>query len=169
MKAVSLSNDHEFWPNEHAEDQLKLPYVLEARPSQEFAYGAAITKLVNVIASLPTTSSFDFVAPGDEDIYQDFKKGDEIGFTGSRGKFLQLSACIDTDSRITIGCAGAALTYMGRRKAVGFLPGSTNEPPAFRVSSLEMFRLSDTMYVVESCADTILILLTTTGSSAPIL
>ena len=99
-----------------------------------------------MIAELPSTSRLGFIAPGDQDIYENHAEGNEIGFTGSRGKFLKLSACIDTESRISIGCAGAALTYMGRRKAVGFLPGGTDGSPTFHVSSVEMFNLNEMMY-----------------------
>ena len=100
-----------------------------------------------MIATLPRTFPLDFVAPGDGDDDKDYVEDNEIEFTGTRGKFLRLSAYIDIDSRITIGCAGAALTYIGRRKAVGFPRRSADESPAFRVSSLDMFSLGDVMYV----------------------
>lgn len=101
-----------------------------------------------MVAGLPSTSRTGFIAPGEQDVYEAYTEGFEIGYTESRGKVLRLSACIDTESRISIGCAGAALTYMGRRNAVGILPSSMDGAPTFHVSSVEMFSLNDMMHVL---------------------
>lgn len=46
-----------------------------------------------------------------------------------------------------MGCAGAILSYLARRKAVDFLPSDRAAPVAFRVKTVEMFVLSDLMFV----------------------
>ena len=120
---------------------------MEARPSPEYSYDAAITKLVSVLATTKSASTYRFVTPGDEDIPDHCADGNEVGFGGSRGGYLKLSAYVDTESRITIGCTGAALIYIGRRKTAALLPASIDGSPAFRVSSVEMFSLDDLMYV----------------------
>ena len=136
-------------PDEHIDDQFELPYVLEARPSPEFAYSAAITKLFNALGRITSASKFGFIAPGDEEIEDEGLCDSETGFSRDRGRYLKLAAYIDMESRISVGCAGAALAYIGRRKTVGLLPANTNGSLAFRVSSIEMFNLSDLMYVME--------------------
>ena len=149
------------------ENQFKLPYVLESRPSPEFAYNAAIKKLVKVMSAVPSTFPTGFVTPGDDDddFFENYPDGNEVGFTESRGTFLRLSAYIDTESCITVGCAGAALTYMRRRKTVGFLPGSMDGSPAFRVATVEMFNVGDMMYVIADPVRPIFNRLTSTTGS----
>lgn len=87
-----------------------------------------------------------FVTPGFDDAYENYGEGNEAGFSGRQGKFLRLSAWIDVESSITIGCAGALLTYIGRRKAVEYLPNGAVISTSFGISSVEMFSLKDMMY-----------------------
>lgn len=87
-----------------------------------------------------------FVTPGFDDAYETYREGNEAGFSGRQGKFLRLSAWIDVESSITIGCAGALLTYIGRRKAVEYLPNGAAVSTLFGISSVEMFNLKDMMY-----------------------
>lgn len=49
--------------------------------------------------------------------------------------------------RRQLGCAGAVLHYLGRRKNVEFLPNDGAALVAFRIRTIEMFNLSDTMFV----------------------
>lgn len=69
---------------------------------------------------------------------------DEMGFTLHEGRLLHVSSSIDMENPVTIGCAGAVLSYLQRRRAT-----TTNVGPldncAFRVRFLEMFTLRDTM------------------------
>ena len=46
-----------------------------------------------------------------------------------------------------IGCAGAVLNYLSRRRTVEYLPGDQEALVAFRVGSIEMFSLADMMFV----------------------
>ena len=71
--------------------------------------------------------------------------GDEPGYTRHRGKLLRLTTKIDIESRLTIGCAGALIAYLQRRKAVGYLPGDLESNSAFRISAIAAFSLSGIM------------------------
>ena len=46
-----------------------------------------------------------------------------------------------------MGCAGAVLSYLQRRKSIEYLPGDETALVAFRVRTIEMFTLSDTMFI----------------------
>jgi len=46
-----------------------------------------------------------------------------------------------------VGCAGAILNYLARRKTVDYLPNDRAALVAFRVRTIEMFTLSDLMFV----------------------
>lgn len=126
-------------------DQFRLPYVLEVRPSPEFNYESGKNKLINLRIGSDVGPRVTFITPGDADTYEDIGDGDGAGLTGRQGQLLRLSGWIDVESRITVGCAGAVLTYLQRRKAARFLPGDIDSQLAYRVSTVEMFSLSGMM------------------------
>lgn len=71
-------------------------------------------------------------------------EAEDIGFTRQEGRLLHMSSSVDMENTITIGCAGAVLTYLQRRRA--------SEPSlvdrgseAYRIKSVEMFGLKGTM------------------------
>lgn len=68
-----------------------------------------------------------------------------VDSSGQLGNSLQLSTRIDIDNNVSIGCAGAVLTYLQRRRAMGSLPGMASCNTAFRISALEIFSTKDTM------------------------
>ena len=79
------------------------------------------------------------------DAFGDYEDGNEIGCTNRQGRLLRLSAWIDMESRVTVRCAGALLTYIGRRKAVEYLPNDADAIESFRISTIEMFSLKGQM------------------------
>ena len=79
------------------------------------------------------------------DTFGDYDDGNEVGCTSRQGRLLRLSAWIDMESRLTVGCAGALLTYIGRRKAVEYLPNDADAVDSFRISTIEMFSLKGQM------------------------
>ena len=119
---------------------------METRPSPEFSYEAGKNKLINLNLSTDGGPEVSLITPGYEDTYEAYGDGNRAGFTDSQGKLLRLSTCIDVESRLTVGCAGALLTYLWRRKAVEYLPNDTTIRTSFRISSVEMFNLQDIMY-----------------------
>lgn len=56
-----------------------------------------------------------------------------------------MSARVDIESRLTIGCAGAVISYLERRKAVDHLPGDVDSNLVFRISTIAMFNLGGMM------------------------
>lgn len=121
-------------------------YIVEVRPSPEFGYEAGKTKLASIPFSVDVQAPhIAFLTPGDSDCYLDYAERNDLEYTGLQGKLLRLSGLIDLESRLSVGCAGAVLTYLQRRKAAGYLPGDVATNHAFRIASIEAFSLSGVM------------------------
>jgi DNA mismatch repair protein MSH5 len=73
---------------------------------------------------------------------------EEMGFTLQEGRLLHISSSVDMENLVTIGCAGAILTYLQRRRAVA--PTPLGETAEYRVRALQMFNLRDTMWINSS-------------------
>ncbi|OBT79203.1 hypothetical protein VF21_01764 [Pseudogymnoascus sp. 05NY08] len=124
-------------------------YVLDSRPSAEFQYEPAKSKLVNYDLSGSNGPRMQFSTPGDElmgnmGYMQD---PEEYEAAGHQGRLLRLAGCIDLESRVSIGCAGAVLSYLSRRRTTEYLPGDQEALVAFNVSTIEMFSLADMMFI----------------------
>lgn len=122
-----------------------LPYQIDVRPSQEFSYEAAKTKLINLESMVTSNGGTSFLVPGDASTYEDEQDHENFGSTNRQGKLLRLSSWIDFENRISVGCAGAIITHLQRKRAAGYLPDDPDAEWAFRVRKLEMFTLSNTM------------------------
>ena len=72
---------------------------------------------------------------------------EDLGLTKSRGKMMQLSAYLDLDNKVSIGCAGAIISHLQRRCSTAYLPADPDANQAFRIASLGMFTLRSTMLV----------------------
>ena len=132
-----------------ADDRFRLPYALELRPSPEFQYESAKNKLAAVRLDIHLQPDVFFNAPGDADSADRFNDEEGAESNIHRGRLLRLAGWIDLESRLSIGCAGAVLAYMQRRKSAGYLPGDVDGiNMIFRIASMEMFSLRDTMQVV---------------------
>ena len=128
-------------------DQFRLPYVFDLRPSVEFNYEASLRKLLDLQLQTNDSPPMDFITPSNEVVYSDrHEENYEAGFTTRQGKLLRLSGLVDFESRLSLGCVGAVLSYLQRRRAVEFLPGDLNADAMFRITTIEMFSLQDMMY-----------------------
>ncbi|KLJ07360.1 DNA mismatch repair protein MSH5 [Blastomyces silverae] len=128
------------------DDQFQLPYHLDVRPLQEFNFEGAKLKLASL--QLGTSrSETRFLVPGDT--FSLNQNGDEndLGFTDHQGRLLNLSGSIDMDNRISIGCAGAIITHLQRKRAAECLTRDSSGSELFNIKSLEMRSLRDTMFV----------------------
>ena len=123
------------------------PYVLEIRPSPEFKYETGKRRLIDIRIQAAQGPQMDFVVPGDDDTYGRLGNPLDPGFTGRQADFLRLSASIDLESRLSVGCAGAVLTYLQRRRTVQYRPGDSDAERSFRVTTIEMFALDGIMYL----------------------
>lgn len=90
-------------------------------------------------------SSINLVVPGYEDPYESYVHGLDPGMTGRQGKMLALSRLVDFESPLAMGCAGALLAYLQRRRAVMFLPGDREAQTCMQVSRIEMTALKGYM------------------------
>ncbi|KFY67615.1 hypothetical protein V496_01506 [Pseudogymnoascus sp. VKM F-4515 (FW-2607)] len=126
-------------------------YVLDSRPSAEFQYEPSKSKLVDLNFDLGGSNGprMQFSTPGDElmgnmGYIQDL---DEYEAAGHQGRLLRLAGCIDFESRVSIGCAGAVLSYLARRRTTEYLPGDHEALVAFHVGTIEMFSLANLMFI----------------------
>lgn len=124
--------------------EFRTAYIIDVRPSAEFDFESGKNKLASIRLRPPKARLGTMITPGDNNAY-DYEDHDEDGKTGQYGRLLRLSSHVNLESRLTVGCCGAVLAYLSRRKAVQFLPGDVAGDLAFRVSSIEMFNLNDTM------------------------
>lgn len=147
-----------------AGDQTRLPYLLECRPNSEFGYESARNKLVNLRIGQPDGPNVTFVVPGDILGHEHDCMGGDAGFAGRQGQLLRLAGWINLESRLTVGCAGAVLSYLQRRRTTAYLPGDEAATAMFRISTVEMFSLSGSMFIN---ADTLQSLQITSTESHP--
>ena len=89
-------------------------------------------------------SGMAFVTPGYGEAYEDSVQQEGLGFTQRHGKLLRLAAAIDMDSRLSVGCAGAILAFIGRLRTRDHTKHDQNRqtPSVFKV---EMFSIADLM------------------------
>lgn len=121
-----------------------LPYHLDVRPSQEFSPASAKNKIVALDISSTHEHRLQFLVPHNGMMSADELDAENVGFTLQEGKLLHMSSSVDMENSITVGCAGAVLTYLQRRRATEPNLGDEGSD-AFRVRSVEMFGLKGTM------------------------
>jgi len=120
---------------------------MDYRPNSEFNYEGAKDKLVNLQSILVGGGGVRFLIPGDSLTYDDGQGHDEFGSTGHQGKLLRISGRINFDSRVSLGCVGAVLTSLQRKRSAEFLQDDPDGQQAYRITSMEMFSMRGTMYV----------------------
>ncbi|KUJ20542.1 uncharacterized protein LY89DRAFT_578807 [Mollisia scopiformis] len=120
-------------------------YILNSRTAGDFNEEKAKNMLINLELTADEAPNIIFTTPADEAAggmpYED------NGVMGRQGRLLRLAGWIDLDSKVTLGCAGAILNYISRRKNVEYLPNDQAALVAFRIRTIEMFTLSDMMFV----------------------
>ncbi|KAE8444261.1 hypothetical protein EG329_000761 [Mollisiaceae sp. DMI_Dod_QoI] len=119
-------------------------YILDSRGSREFNDEKAKDKLINLELSANESPNITFTTPADN-IVGGLAHEDDVGM-GRQGRLLRLAGWIDLNSKVTLGCAGAILHYISRRKNVEYLPNDQAALVAFRIRTIEMFTLSDMMF-----------------------
>ncbi|TIA61527.1 hypothetical protein D6C77_03421 [Aureobasidium pullulans] len=142
-----------------------MPALCSPRPVSEFSYESARSRLVNLKIGHEDGPRITFITPGD--VTTDRNSEHDAGDTATesrQGQLLRLAGWIDVDSRVTVGCAGAVLAYIYRKRAATFLPGDVAAQAMHRISTIEMFTLSGSMFVN---ADTLLSLQIVQSESHP--
>jgi DNA mismatch repair protein MSH5 len=118
-------------------DTTRLPYLLECRPNAEFGYDTSRKKLVNLRIGQRDGPRVTFVVPGDILPQTGSRAVDDYEQPDRQGQLR----------RLTVGCAGAVLSYVQRRRATSYLPGDGGASGMFRVGTIEMFSLSESMFI----------------------
>lgn len=126
------------------ETQTYLPYQLDIRPSQEFSGPNAKSKLTALEISATHEQRMQFLVPHGGIIGPEEMETEATGFTLQEGRLLHMSSSVDMENAVTIGCAGAILTHLQRRRATDMIPGNRTSD-LFRINSVRMFGLKDTM------------------------
>lgn len=122
-----------------------LPYDLQIRPAQDFNHDSAKNKLSELEIASGRPGDAVFMIPGDGMSYEPTENAEDLGFTSHQGKILRLASWIDLSNKVSVGCAGAVLSYLQRCRAAEYLPGDTNADNALRVRSVEMTGLGGSM------------------------
>ncbi|KAJ6120499.1 DNA mismatch repair protein MutS core [Penicillium sp. IBT 18751x] len=103
----------------HDNDSLSyLPYQVDIRPSQEFTYANAESNLIALEVSSSHEERLRFFVPQNGlDGPDEETNPEDMGFTLHEGRFLHISSSVDMENTVTVGCAGAILSYLQRRRA----------------------------------------------------
>ncbi|KAI1407499.1 muts domain V-domain-containing protein [Hypoxylon sp. FL1857] len=120
-------------------------YILRNLNSADFRYDAGKGKLLALNLETPGRQSVLFTSVVDEPV-------DEIDDFGGQenskqARLMRLGTSINLDSRLTVGCAGAVLGDLQRRRTVHYLPNDPDALVAFKIKSVEMFALFDSMFI----------------------
>ncbi|PGH07736.1 hypothetical protein AJ79_06213 [Helicocarpus griseus UAMH5409] len=132
--------------NTETDEQFQLPYQVDVRPVQEFSFEAAKLKLSNLRLDTARDDT-RFLIPGETFTVNQNGDENDLGFTDQQGKLLNLSGVIDMDNRISVGCAGAIITYLQRKRAAECLARDRSANELFKIQSVEMRSLKGTMFV----------------------
>ncbi|PLB43783.1 DNA mismatch repair protein Msh5 [Aspergillus steynii IBT 23096] len=122
-----------------------LPYQIDVRPSQEFGHASAISKLVSLDISSRHEEQIRFLVPHAGLVDADHMDTESLDFTLQEGRILHMGGSIEIQNTVTMGCAGAILTHLQRRRATMSSGNGTIE--IFRIASVEMVGLKGTMFV----------------------
>ncbi|KAJ5082300.1 DNA mismatch repair protein MutS core [Penicillium argentinense] len=119
---------------------------VDVRPSQEFSVTNAKNRLVTLDISSAHEDRLRFLVPQSGISGPEGLDTEDMGFTLREGRLLHISSSIDTDNPVSVGCAGAVLANLQRRRATGKSMdpiGPTDQCP-FLVKHLEMLMGSNT-------------------------
>ncbi|KAI5805773.1 muts domain V-domain-containing protein [Geopyxis carbonaria] len=107
---------------------------ITVRPAGDFSYDAARQMMMRLKLGEENGPTLALHVPG------------ELSDTDTtQGALLRLAAWIDIESRVTVGCVGAVLNWVQKRRAIESHDGRT--PTGIEVDKLEMVSLKDTMFI----------------------
>ncbi|WEW55811.1 hypothetical protein PRK78_001244 [Emydomyces testavorans] len=127
--------------------QFQLPYHLDVRPSQEFSFEAAKTKLMGLNLGKGIDDTPRFLVPGNAFSNGHVVHGEDVGFTEQQGKFLHLASIIDMENCVSIGCAGALVTYLQRKRSTHYLQREAAGDQPLKINAAEMLSLEGSMFI----------------------
>ncbi|KAI0882714.1 muts domain V-domain-containing protein [Annulohypoxylon maeteangense] len=119
-------------------------FILRNLNSTDFRYDVGKTKLLALNLEALGHQSVLYTSIVDEVVDDADGFGEE---NSKQARLMRLGTSINLDSRLTIGCAGALLGDLQRRRTAHYLPNDPDSLVAFRIKSIEMFTLFDSMFV----------------------
>ncbi|KAL3473321.1 muts domain V-domain-containing protein [Aspergillus californicus] len=126
--------------------RLYLPYQLDIRPSLEFNPVNARNKLIALEISTKHEERFKFLVPHNGLVDTDQLDAGNLDFTLQEGRQLHMASFLDLENKVTVGCAGAILTYLQRRRSSEMVSGGPASD-LYQVAAFEMSTLDGTMFV----------------------
>ncbi|ORY66344.1 muts domain V-domain-containing protein [Pseudomassariella vexata] len=121
------------------------PYALRILKSADFRYESAKEKLLGLEIQTQGERSMLYASVTDEGVDAGDEYGEQQG--SAQGSLMRLGTSVNLDSHAAIGCAGAILGELQRRRTVQYLPNDPDALVAFRIRSVEMFTLFDSMFI----------------------
>jgi DNA mismatch repair protein MSH5 len=121
-------------------------YQFDLRPNPEFSYQDALSRLLTLPLS-PNDRAVRFLVPGDGEDLEANLRPDEIGLTSKQGELMNVSTVVDLNSTVSVGCIGAIVAYLQRKRGAEYLSDDPNALAAYRITGIAMFTLKNTMYV----------------------
>ncbi|KAF2154784.1 DNA mismatch repair protein MSH5 [Myriangium duriaei CBS 260.36] len=134
---------------DNASESMSCPsFQLQFLVIGEFRYQSARNRLMSLDLFRNTGCKTSLVVPGDITGVDMQNSGDLDLNSGSRlAAMLELGSSIDLESQLTIGCAGALVGYIQRRRNAAHVPGDVSIQSLFQIASVQTFSLKNTMYI----------------------
>ncbi|EZF33889.1 hypothetical protein H101_02549 [Trichophyton interdigitale H6] len=129
------------------DSHLQLPYLLDVRPTQEFGFENAKIKLSAFKFNSESNETFKFLIPGTGFSHDGNATGENVDFTEQQGDLLNIGGVIDMENCISVGCAGAIITYLQRKRATLSLQHGSLVAPAIGINAIGMISLQKTMLI----------------------
>jgi DNA mismatch repair protein MSH5 len=121
------------------------PYSLEMKASKEFKFENGRSRLLGLHLGQDQIGSNHFEVPGHYNTPDGM--GDVSHDFGIQEELLRMSGTIDIRNELSIGCVGAILAHVHRKRASIFLPDDEASNNLFKVSSAEMFSIKGSMFI----------------------
>ncbi|KAH8889520.1 hypothetical protein GQ53DRAFT_825406 [Thozetella sp. PMI_491] len=125
--------------DEGSADDTGSPYTFHPSSNTEFDSCAGKDKLLGLDLALFNRQSAQLTNVVENDI--------DSGDSYTQNKLLRLATLINLDSHISIGCAGAVLNDIQRRRSTEHLPDNPHSLPGFRVKTVHTFTLNDALFI----------------------
>ncbi|KAI1115243.1 muts domain V-domain-containing protein [Nemania sp. NC0429] len=118
-------------------------YILRNLNSVDFRYETGTNKLLELCLGMDGPQSMLYTTVVDDVVPE---IADHHSRGSRQGQLMRLATFVNLNSHLTIGCAGAVLTDIQRRRTTHYLP---NDPDAlaFEIRSVQMFSLFNSMFV----------------------
>ncbi|KMP04127.1 ATP binding / damaged DNA binding [Coccidioides immitis RMSCC 3703] len=127
--------------------QFRLPYHLEVRPIQEFGFESAKTKLTSLKLRQGSADIPKFLVPGNAFSHENAEDAEDVGFTSQQGELLYLAGIVDMENHVSVGCAGALIAYLQRKRSTQDFQGDSAGDQLLRIDKIEMSSLKSNMFI----------------------